>query len=41
MIQDVKTIGADEFLEEAALRMEKNKISVLPVVIPAARRWWG
>lgn len=32
MIQDVKTIGADEFLEEAALRMEKNKISVLPVV---------
>ena len=32
MIKDVKTIGPDEFLEEAALRMERNKISVLPVV---------
>lgn len=32
MIKEVKTIGPDEFLEEAALRMENNKISVLPVV---------
>jgi acetoin utilization protein AcuB len=32
MIKDVVTIGPDEFLEEAALRMENHGISVLPVV---------
>ena len=32
MIRDVVSIGPDEFLEEAALRMENNEISALPVV---------
>lgn len=32
MIKDVVSIGPDEFLEEAALRMENNEISALPVV---------
>ena len=32
MIRDVVSIGPDEFLEEAALRMENNEIAALPVV---------
>ena len=32
MVKDVKTIGPDEFLEDAAAEMLKNGISVLPVV---------